>query len=159
MQPCSVSAREAGFADVRSADGDVFAVGDLILAQLPADARLLHAANEGTRGDLAGRLAAAGVAADFVALFRAEPVAGPEPVLARHLAGEPVLAAILIHSPRAGEILADIVRSAANPAPLVIAAISAAAAAPLEGVARRIAIAEAPNETSLISALAGLVSG
>lgn len=153
------AARDAGFADVTSANGDVAALGDLILAQLPAGARLLHAGNEDTRGDLAGRLVSAGVAAEFVALFRAEPVAAPGPSLARHIAGESTFAAVLIHSPRGGEILAGMVRSAASPAPIAIAAISAAAAAPLAGLAQRIAIAQDPDEASLFSALAGLVSG
>lgn len=153
------AAREAGFADVTSADGDVFALGDLILKRLPAGARLLHAGNEDTRGDLAGRLVSAGVAADFVALFRAEAVTAPGPALARHLAGEQVFAAALVHSPRGGEILAGMIRSAASPAPLAIAAISAAAATPLAGLAHSAAIAASPDEASLFSALASLVSG
>ncbi len=153
------TAREAGFTDVTSADGDVEALGDLILARLPQGARLLHAGNEDTRGDLAGRLVSAGVAADFVALFRAETVTAPGPALARHLAGEQVFAAALVHSPRAGEILAGMIRSAASPAPLAIAAISAAAATPLAGLAHSAAIAASPDEASLFSALASLVSG
>lgn len=153
------AAREAGFANVTSADGDVGALGDLVRARLPAGARLLHAGNEDSRGDLSGRLSSAGVAATFLALFRAEPVAVPGPSLARHLAGDPVLTAILVHSPRAGEILADMIRSAARSAPVDIVAISAAASAPVSGFARQVAIAEAPNEESLFSALAGLVSG
>ena len=152
-------ALELGFQDVTSADGDVMALGDLIPARLSLGARLLHAGNEDARGDLVGRLSSSGIVASFVALFRAEPVAAPGPALARHLAGEPAFAAVLVHSPRGGDILAGMIRASATPAPFDVAAISAAAAAPLEGLARRIAIAEAPNETSLISALAGLVSG
>lgn len=153
------TAREAGFTNVTSADGDVAALSTLILAQLPAGTRLLHAGNEDTRGDLAGRLTSDGIAADFVALFRAEPVASPGPVLARHIAGEQVFAAALVHSPRGGEILAGMIRSAASPAPLAIAAISAAAATPLSGLAHSAAIAASPDEASLFSALASLVSG
>ncbi len=153
------AAREAGFVDVTSADGDVRALGDMILAKLPAGARLLHAGNEDSRGDLAGRLVSDGIAAQFVALFRAEPVPAPGPALARQLAGERVFAAALVHSPRGGEILAGMISAAANPAAVDVAAISPAAAAPLTGLARRVAIAEAPNEESLFSALANLVSG
>lgn len=153
------AAREAGFANVTSADGDVAALSTLIVGQLPAGARLLHAGNEDTRGDLAGRLTSEGIAADFVALFRAEPVAAPGPVLARHIAGKPAFAAALVHSPRAGEILAGMIRSAAHPVPLAVAAISAAAAAPLDGLAHSVAIAASPDEASLFSALASLVSG
>ena len=153
------AAREAGYANVSSADGDVAALGDLILKQLPIGARLLHAGNEESRGDLSGRLAAAGIAAQFVALFRAEPVSAPGPDLARHLRGEPAFAAVLIHSPRAASILAKMLAGASAPCPIVAAAISPAAAAPLAGLARRIAIASAPNEDAILSLLPGLVSG
>jgi len=153
------TAREAGFADVASAEGDVNALGDLVLARLPAGARLLHAGNEESRGDLAGRLSAAGVAAEFVALFRADPVAAPGPELARHLAGEAAFDAVLIHSPRAAVILAELIRAASDPAPVDIAAISAAAAAPLAGLVQSTAIAPAPTDDALLSSLAGLVSG
>ena len=153
------AAREAGFANVSSADGDVSALGDLIEKQLPMGVRLLHAGNEESRGDLSGRLIRAGIAAQFVALFRAEPVATPRPELARHLRGEPGFAAVLIHSPRAASILAEMIASAANPSPIDAAAISPAAAAPLTGLARRIAIASAPNEDAILSVLPDLVSG
>ncbi len=155
----AMAAREAGFANVTSADGDVAALGDLILAILPTGARLLHAGNEDARGDLAGRLSSSGISASFIALFRAEPVAAPGSALARHLAGQRTFAAALIHSPRGGEVLAGMMRAATSPAPLAVVAISAAAAAPLESLASPIAIAGAPDEQSLISVLAGLVSG
>lgn len=152
-------ARAAGFAHVSSADGDVSALGDLILKQLPRGAHLLHAGNEESRGDLSGRLARAGILAQFVALFRAEPVTAPRPELARHLRGEPAFAAVVIHSPRAASILAGMIANAANACPVDAAAISAAAAAPLAGLARRIAIASAPNEDAILSVLPDLVSG
>ena len=39
------AAREMGFADVVSADGDVLALLDLVSRKLPPDARLLHVGN------------------------------------------------------------------------------------------------------------------
>ncbi|OYX46261.1 MAG: hypothetical protein B7Y90_16285 [Alphaproteobacteria bacterium 32-64-14] len=153
------TARAAGFSHVSSADGDVSALGDLILKQLPVGARLLHAGNEESRGDLSGRLAATGIAVQFMALFRAEPVATPGPELARHLRGEPAFAAVLIHSPRAASILAGMIAATANPSPIDAAAISPTAAAPLTGLASRIAIAPAPNEDAILSVLSDLVSG
>lgn len=153
------AAREAGFANVGSSDGDVSALGDLILEHLPKGARLLHAGNEESRGDLSGRLVAAGIAAQFVALFRAEPVTTPGPELARHLRGEPAFAAAMIHSPRAASILAEMIASTPSPCPIDAAAISPAAAAPLTRLARRIAIASAPNEDAILSLLPELVSG
>src|SRR5690606_20329328 len=49
-------ARNIGFTNVASADGDVEALGGLIEDQLPKSSRLLHAGNEEARGDLTGRL-------------------------------------------------------------------------------------------------------
>jgi uroporphyrinogen-III synthase len=153
------AAREAGFANVTSADGDVTALGDLILSNLPGGARLLHAGNAESRGDLSGRLSAQGVAASFVALFQAEPVAAPGPELARHLTGGQAFDAALIHSPRAATILAGMIRAADRPCPIAIAAISPAAAAPLAGLTQGLATASTPTEDALLSSLANLVSG
>ncbi len=152
-------ARGVGFADVTSADGDVMGLGDLVLARLPAGARLLHAGNAESRGDLSGRLTARGIASHFVALFRAEPVPAPGPELARHLAGHTAFDAALIHSPRSGVILAGMIRAASKPCPISIAAISEAAAATLAGLTQPVAIASAPTEDALLSSLANLVSG
>lgn len=152
------AAREAGFADVTSADGDVVALGDLILARLPAGKRLLHAGNAESRGDLSVRLTAQDIPAQFLALFSAEPVGAPGPELARHLAGDRAFQAALIHSPRAGAILAEMIRAVARPCPIAIAAISEAAAAPLAGLAQPVAIASAPTEDALLSSMANLVS-
>ena len=153
------AARDAGFADVRSADGDVVSLGDLILEEFQTGTRLLHAGNEESRGDLVARLLAAGVTAQFVAMFRAEPVDKPGPELARHLGGEPAFAAVLIHSPRAATILAQLLQAGPGRRPIRVAAISDAAATPLTDLAHTIAIASAPTEDALLSALAGLVSG
>lgn len=151
------AAREAGFASVDSADGDVEALGLLIADNLPKDARLLHAGNEEARGDLTGRVRSAGYAADFVALFRAIPTSTPGPALKAHLAGHPAFEAVMIHSPRAAAIVAGFAQG--SNASLDIAAISAAAAAPLATIAGRTEIAAHPDEQSLLSALARLVSG
>jgi uroporphyrinogen-III synthase len=153
------TARDAGFTNVTSANGDVTALGDLILAQLPAGTHLLHAGNAESRGDLSGRLSAQGIAASFVALFHAEPVAAPGPELARHLGGDQAFDAVLIHSPRAGEILAGMIRAAHRPCPVAAAAISPAAAAPLAGLIQGLATASAPTEDALLSSIASLVSG
>lgn len=151
------AARDAGFADAASADGDVEALSVLIEDRLPKTSRLLHAGNEEARGDLTGRLRAAGFTAEFVAIFRAAPAPAPGPVLRAHLAGKPEFEAVLIHSPRGAAILADF--SVGSQAALNVAAISAAAVAPLAAVAGRTEIASRPDEQSLFSALARLVSG
>ena len=146
-----------GFGNVASADGDVEALGLLIGDRLPRTNRLLHVGNEEARGDLAGRLRSAGFAAEFVAIFRAVPASTPGVVLRAHLSGEPGFEAVLIHSPRGAAVLAGFANG--SQAALNVAAISAAAVAPLAGVAGRTEIASHPDEQSLLSALARLVSG
>jgi uroporphyrinogen-III synthase len=151
------AAREAGFTEVISADGDVEALIDLIARKLPHGMRLLHVGNAESRGDLAERLSAAGHVARFVPVFHAAPVQSPGPRLAALLAGDAQINAVMVHSPRASTILAGFVDSAGGRALPTIVAISEAAAAPLAGRAARIEIAAAPDEASLISALARLV--
>lgn len=145
-----------GFGNVASADGDVEALSVLIEDRLLKSARILHVGNEEARGNLTGRLRAAGFAADFVAIFRAAPAPAPGSVLRAHLAGKPEFDAVLVHSPRAAAILADFANG--SQAALNVAAISLAAATPLATVAGRTEIASHPDEASLLSALARLVS-
>lgn len=153
------AARDAGFADVRSAEGDVNALAALIGRELKPGASLLHVGNEESRGDLAGQLGAAGHQAGFLAVFRAAPAQQPGPRLAAMLAGRDTFDAVMIHSPRAGIILAEFAAEAPERAPLQIVAISQAAAEPLQGLAAKIEIAATPDEAAMISALARLVFG
>jgi uroporphyrinogen-III synthase len=151
-------ARAAGFSEVYSADGDVTALERLIRAELPAGAIVVHAANEEAIGDLAGHLQAAGLEAVHVPLYRGASVEAPGPILTQHLSGDSWLDAALIHSPRAARILAAFLEETPGHAPLPIAAISAAAAGPLRDHARMIEIAETPDETALLAALARLLA-
>lgn len=153
----ATAAREAGFTQVISADADVEALGVLISDKAPKGSRVLHAGNEEARGDLTGRLRSAGYSAEFVAIFRAIPAPAPGPVLSDHLAGKTGFEAVLVHSPRAAAILAGF--AARSAATFDVAAISAAAVAPLASLAGRTEIAAHPDEQSLLSALARLVSG
>ena len=147
------AARDIGFSEVASADGDAAALASLIVRRLSPSAALLHAGNEESRGDLVGGLTAAGFKAGFCALYRAAPSAAPGPALAAHLAGQPAFDVVLIHSPRAAAILAGFLAAADPPAALAIAAISPAAASALRPHAARIEIAAAPDENSLLAAL------
>jgi uroporphyrinogen-III synthase len=151
------AARDVGFSEVVSADGDVNALADTIARRLPREARLLHVGNAESRGDLAERLSGLGHAARFVAVFHAVPASSPGPRLAAVLGGETSVDAVMIHSPRAATILAGFADRAGAKGGLPIVAISEAAAAPLAGRAARVEIAATPDESALISALARLV--
>lgn len=154
------AARDAGFAKVVSADGDVAALVETIASLAAPDARVLHSGNETSRGDLAGTLTARGRAAVFVPTYRAVPVERPGPALAAQLEGRASFDAVLAHSPRGAEILGGFLARAANRAPFGLAAMSKAAAAPLAAFAERIEIATTPDEAALLAALARLpVSG
>jgi uroporphyrinogen-III synthase len=146
------AARDAGFGNVSSADGDVAALTTLIQEHLSPGAVLLHAGNEESRGDLVGALSAAGFA-KFCALYRAAPAAEPGPALAAHLAGRPGFDVVLIHSPRAATILAGFLAATQPPVQLAIAAISPAAASELRPHGAHIEIAASPDENSLLAAL------
>ncbi|MBU6318334.1 MAG: uroporphyrinogen-III synthase [Alphaproteobacteria bacterium] len=151
-------ARAMGFLNVVSADGGASDLFDRIQAELPKDSRILHAGNEESRGDLCGQLSAAGRTCFFRALYKAAPLSRPGPILQRHIDGSDPLDAIMIHSPRAAAILAEFLKRPGPVAPVRIAAISAAAAAPLKDQAQEIACASSPNETSLIDALTNLLT-
>jgi uroporphyrinogen-III synthase len=135
-------ARDAGFADVRSAGGDLHALAALIRAE-GRGLSILHPAAAEPAGDLA---ALVGDAA------RVTTAAVYETVETDATAPE-VWDAVLIHSPRAARALAA--RLPSGPARGRIAvAISEAAAAPLtsRGFAE-VRVAETPTEASLLAAL------
>jgi uroporphyrinogen-III synthase len=149
----AMAAREVGFANVASADGDVEALASLIAARLPPGARLLHSGNEESRGDLVARLSATGRIAAFVPTYRAVPVSQPGPVLAAQIRGYASFDVALVHSPRGAAILGGFLAGARNIPPFGLAAISAAAAGPVAPFARQVEIAATPDEAALIAAL------
>ncbi|MBX3480569.1 MAG: uroporphyrinogen-III synthase [Caulobacter sp.] len=140
------AARAAGFSSVRSADGDVAALAALIARAAPGP--VLHAGALHPAGDLTGDLTARGIEARAVALYETAPV-DPGPALARW----DEIGVVLVHSPRAGALLARAL--AARPAPRArLLALSQAVAAPLRAVENaKIAVAPFPNEASLLNLL------
>ena len=116
------AAQNAGFVAVRSAQGDLAALARLIATQMSGGALLVPQA-EIPAGDLAVALTAAGgppIAVHRPPGYRAPPTAQAAP---------DAFEAVLVHSPRAGELLAD--RHAARLAGVAVLCISPAAAAPL----------------------------
>lgn len=140
------AARAAGFAQVQSADGDVAALANLIARANPGP--ILHAGALHPAGDLVGDLTARGLPARAVALYDTVAV-DPAPALA-HL---PRIAAVLVHSPKAAALLADLLTT--HPTPnLRLLTLSEAVSAPLRAVENAtIAVAPFPNEPSLLNLL------
>jgi uroporphyrinogen-III synthase len=72
----ATAARDAGFAQVESASGDVVALAALVRARLaPSGGALVHAAGTSVAGDLAGDLARDGFSVRRVPLYRSETAA------------------------------------------------------------------------------------
>ncbi|MCV0414409.1 MAG: uroporphyrinogen-III synthase [Brevundimonas sp.] len=140
------AARDVGFARVDSADGDLAALARRIAAG--AAGPVLAAVAETPVGDLAAAVrgcgdgAGRGVAVQAVAVYRARSTGAAPPDL---------FDAVLVHSPRAGRSLAN--AGGAVFATAVIAAISPAAAAPLQALGLSPVVAPAPREDALLDVL------
>ena len=150
-QATAAAAREAGFADVRSAEGDVAALGRAIVAHRSTfSGVILHPGAAEPAGDLRGDLERAGLRARAQALYETAPLVVPEDFLA----GLGTLDAMLIHSPKAAARVAEILGEA--PARHLAAyGVSAEALAPLKTLAIGPMIAATlPNEDALLSLLA-----
>jgi uroporphyrinogen-III synthase len=96
------AARAAGFRQVMSADGDVVALFELIVAKLPPGSPVLYLAGEDRSGDLAGWLEAAGRPVRTVEVYRAVPVASLPDVAIRALQADSIHA-VLHYSRRTAE--------------------------------------------------------
>ena len=143
------AAREAGFNDVRSADGDVNALVALAKRELdPARGKLIHIAGDHVAGDLGGELRAAGFSVER-RLAYASVAAAPLP---EALNGP--LDIVLFHSPRAAQRFIEL--GAPNAANLVAGCMSAAIAEAAGKVSwKRIITAPRPREDDLLAATLG----
>jgi uroporphyrinogen-III synthase len=143
------AAREAGFNDVRSADGDVNALVALAKRELdPAEGKLIHIAGDHVAGDLGGELRAAGFSVER-RLAYASVAAAPLPAA---LNGP--LDIVLFHSPRAAQRFIEL--GAPNAANLVAGCMSAAIAEAAGKVSwKRIITAPRPREDDLLAATLG----
>ncbi len=138
------AAHDAGFADVRSAAGDLHALARLIAGTI-AGADVLVPQAETPAGDFTAALTAAGarnVSIQSLTVYRATETSAEAPAL---------FDAVLIHSPRAGHTLAK--RGHDALAHAVLACISPAAAAPLVALDLTPVVAKSPDETSLLTIL------
>ncbi|WP_333588018.1 uroporphyrinogen-III synthase [Phenylobacterium sp.] len=106
------TAREAGFRQVLSADGDVAALAQGMAARA-RDLRgpILHPTTTEPAGDLAADLAAHGLVIQAVPLYETVPAQVPKALLARALEAQ----AVLLHSPKAARRLAVLLRGRGAP--------------------------------------------
>ncbi|QBQ49358.1 uroporphyrinogen-III synthase [Brevundimonas naejangsanensis] len=135
------AARAAGFADVRSAAGDIHALARLIAAEAPPGPLLAPGARE-PAGDLPALLPDRRV--QRLPVYAAFETHAPAPG---------AFDAVMLHSPRAARALATDLPRAASSGRLAVC-ISDAAAAPLRRFDfTQIRVAAAPDEPSMLSAL------
>ncbi len=150
------AARQAGFADVTSAGGDVRDLLRLIAARrADTKAPLLYLAGEDRAADLVAELAVHGIAAEMAVVYRAATAPFPPELIAALAAGE--VDAVLHFSKRSAEnYLAGAAQAGVAGPALGVRHIclSAQIAEPLMGAgANRIAIAPRPDEAALIASL------
>lgn len=141
------AAREAGFANVRSADGDVQALIAVAKATLdPAKGKLIHIAGDHVAGDLGGALRAAGFDVERRFAYASVAASALPAVF-----GEP-LDVVTFHSPRAAETFVAL--GAPRSAELTAACLSQAVADAARIVPwKRLIVASAPREDALLDAL------
>jgi uroporphyrinogen-III synthase len=156
----AAAARQAGFAHVESAQGDVEALAALVERRLkPAAGPIVHASGHAVAGDLAGRLARLGFTVRSVPIYRAITADGLSAGTAGAFRAGQIDAA-LFFSPRTAATFVRLARAAGigrDCARTAVVALSAGVASELEGLGwRRIVVAEAPTERAVLKALDGL---
>ncbi len=149
--------REAGFARVESAGGNVEDLVRLAAALLcPEAGRLLHVAGSEVAGDLAGGLGRCGFQVDRAVLYEARPAAALGAATVRAFTAGSVDFA-LFFSPRTAAIFARLAAAsdiAAAMRSVTAISLSAAADAALgDLLCRERRIAERPDQSGLLTAL------
>ena len=144
------AAREAGFADAHSADGDVAALAEALIREPPGGA-VLHLSAREPAGDLVGTLNASGLQARRAEVYETTPTA-----LALTPEAAPIADVVLLHSPRAARLLAALAAGGASRA-LRAVCLSPAVAAGLGGALPAVSAAR-PDEAALLAALRALTT-
>lgn len=143
------AAREAGFLDVRSADGDANALVELAKRELdPVKGKLVHISGDHVGGDVSGKLRAAGFTVDWrLAYASIAAMALPEAL-------QQPLDVVLFHSTRAVETFAAL--GAPNAEKLTAGCLSdSVAQAAGKTCWKRIITAPHPREDDLLTATLG----
>lgn len=151
------AARQAGFADVTAAGGDVDHLAGMVKAMLdPTDGALVHVAGTVTAGDLAGALAAAGFDVRRAVLYAAEP-ARTLPAAAHDALAAGRIDAVMLFSPRTARLFAGLVRTAGldgHCRTMLALCLSQAVAEALDDLDfAEIRVAASPDQDSLMALL------
>jgi uroporphyrinogen-III synthase len=151
----AAAARDAGFAEVRSAAGDVEDLAKLVVAALePRGGTILHPAAREVAGDLKGALEKAGFTFSRSVVYRAEPARALSPgTLEAFRQGR--VGAVTFFSPRSARSfvsLAEAADIAGACAASEAICLSRAVAREVEALSwRAVRVAERPNQDALIA--------
>ena len=148
-------AREAGFATVFEAEGDVASLVKLVQQKLEPDGGpLLHIAGTIVAGDLKGALEADGFWIERAVLYEAKTAASLSEKAIEGLRSA-AIDGVLLYSKRSAETFVDLCRLAGltdHLSGLNAYCLSANAALPLQNIGLQgIHVASAPNETDLLT--------
>jgi uroporphyrinogen-III synthase len=147
------AARAAGFRDVTSVDGEMVALIRRIAEARP-EGVILHPCGLHLSGDFKGGLKRAGLVARDVVLYDTPAVDAAPAAAAEALEGREI-AAVLLHSPRAAEILAGLAAGFDLSETLALG-FSSACLRPLKGLGfANLIKASRPREDALLDALLG----
>lgn len=151
------AARQLGFGDVRSADGDADALAKLVCTEVdPARGALLHVRGARTAGDLAGDLTASGFTVREAVLYESRPAAQLSTGCADALRSD-ALDGALFFSPRSAETFVNLARMAgleATAARLDAYCFSDAVAKAAAGLGwRRVIVSPSPDLDAMIGLL------
>jgi uroporphyrinogen-III synthase len=143
-------ARRAGFASVRSADGDAIALAEATAQWAPPGSVLLHVCAEDAPAKLSEQLGNSGFVVRRCPLYRIEP-AQALPSQARTALQEQSLDAVMLFSPRTAAIFVRLVEGLPTERldALCISRATAASLAPLSFA--QIRIAAQPNQHAMLA--------
>lgn len=152
----AAAAREGGFATVRSAEGDVRSLEDLISSELQRDVALVHVAGRDESGDLSGELRRRGFIARRVVAYAAEPEPGLASGAVEAMKGADPLLWVAHFSARSARLFEDLAARAGvaeMAAKAGAACLSPTVAGALGLKWRNIVVAERPDGAALIDAI------
>jgi len=129
------AAISAGYRDVRSASGDVRDLEHLVRQEIPVGETVFHLSTRQPAGDLVGNLKRAGYEARRISVYETRAV--PVSELYAALAPPKSFDGILVHSPRAGRIVKQVIDGFPTGFAGSIYCISSAAAVPFCGTSKR----------------------
>lgn len=145
-------ARQAGFTDIKNADGDAKALAEATVRwTTPGKGALLHVCGEEAPGTLADRLTASGFTVRRAVLYRVDAATALPPE-AQQALRDGTLDAAQFFSPRSARIFCDLAVSLETQK-LIAFCISPVTAQALTLSFREVRIAAAPNQAALLALL------